>query len=52
MQEGLAALGDVHPDSEEFQCLPHEIQHEVLSELKERRKYHSLTKITQMPEVC
>ena len=50
-QEGLAALGDAHPDSEKFKALPMEIQHEILSELKERRKYHSLSRMCKMPEV-
>ena len=51
-QDGLAALSDVHPDSEEFKALPMEVQHEVLSEVKERRKYHSLSRVAKMPEVC
>lgn len=50
-QEGLAAVSDSHPDSEEFRSLPAEIQHEVLSELKEQKKYHSLSRINKMPEV-
>ncbi|KAH9512800.1 hypothetical protein Btru_038222, partial [Bulinus truncatus] len=50
IREGMAALADAHPDSEEFRSLPVEIQHEILHEIKERNKYHSLTKLTQMPE--
>ncbi|BFZ00205.1 hypothetical protein BsWGS_03244 [Bradybaena similaris] len=50
IKEGLAAVSDSHPDSEEFRSLPAEIQHEVLSELKEQKKYHSLSRINKMPE--
>ena len=50
-QEGLAALSDTHPDADEFKSLPSEIQHEILRELKERKKYHSLSHLTKMPEV-
>ncbi|XP_059159565.1 DNA excision repair protein ERCC-5-like [Physella acuta] len=51
IKESLSSLSsDAQPDSEEFRSLPMEIQHEVLNELKERKKYHSLSKLIQMPE--
>jgi hypothetical protein len=51
MKDRLQNLDDVDIDSVEFKCLPHEIQHEILSELKERRK--RLTRYTDLvlPEV-
>ncbi|GFN74040.1 endonuclease-reverse transcriptase [Plakobranchus ocellatus] len=50
IKEGLAALSDTHPDADEFKSLPAEIQHEILKELKESKKYHSLSHLTKMPE--
>ncbi|CAL1527851.1 unnamed protein product, partial [Lymnaea stagnalis] len=50
IREGLAVLSDANPDSEEFRSLPMEIQHEILHEIKEQKKYHNLRTLTKMPE--
>lgn len=52
MKDRFQDLNDVDIDSAEFKCLPPEIQHEILSELKERRK--RLTRHTNLvlPQVC
>jgi len=38
--------------SETFRCLPTEVQHEILLQLKDTRKQNSWGRIHEMPQVC
>ncbi len=39
-------------ESEEFKILPPEIQHEVLTELKDERRRNHWANIEELPQVC
>lgn len=50
-QNDFQNLEDIDFESEEFQSLPAEIRHEILSEMKEQRRENALARIAIMPEV-
>ena len=50
-QNDFQNLDDIDFESEEFESLPAEIRHEILSEMKEQRRENALARIAIMPEV-
>ena len=51
LQNDFQNLEDVDFESEEFESLPAEIRHEILTEMKEQRRENALARIAIMPEV-
>lgn len=50
-QSHLQNLNDVDIDSADFKSLPSELQHEILTEMKETRKRNFLATMEELPEV-
>ena len=53
-QDQFENLNTVDVESEEFKSLPPDIQHEIIMDMKERRKTHKMSRrtVTDLPEVC
>ena len=52
LQENFGDLNKIDVDSEEFLSLPTDIQHEIIMDMKERRKTYKMSRRTALPEVC
>ena len=53
-QDQYEDLTAIDVDSSEFKSLPPDIQHEIIMDMKERRKTHKMSRrtVTDLPEVC
>ena len=50
LQDEFQDLNGVDVDGDDFKALPPEIQHEILSELKDKQKKNSWAKLDELPE--
>jgi hypothetical protein len=52
MEDRYGDLHSIDVTSAEFQALPVEMRHSILTQLKETRKQNSWATLHEMPEVC
>lgn len=50
-QDSLQNVDDIDFESPDFESLPPEIKHEILTEMKEQRRERALARFVDMPEV-
>ena len=50
-QEDFEDFEAIDVDGADFKAMPHEIQHEILTELKRRQRQNSWAKLDTLPEV-